>query len=150
MTLGVTRKQLTHWRGLLDAERADGEIPLPAVDTIVMQDDGEPAILLIAPGILPGLDQVFVNVESMPEVEQVALEGLLERLAARSHLRGPLLRVEHLGGLDYAIHGVAPHDSVRLSELPEEDQALAWRALDFIAKLSQRFPDVQASTPRVA
>lgn len=144
---------LQQWEELVKQEETTGHIPLPAVDTVMLEADRAPTIVLVDPNVIPGATHIFVHVEKMAPADRVALQGLLhalkEVLENRAVLHS-LSAVYHLGGLDYSLCGARQDEVVRLQDLSVTDQSLIWGLLHALASLGARYPDSEASTPKMA
>lgn len=137
------------WEILLHDGDESGEITLPAVDTIRLDEMQPPVILIIAPDVAPDGVNVFVRpVEQIPEADRLTILGLLEALADEARnagVVGQLTAVIHLGGFDYELHG----SNVRtLGELDTRQRTIIWALLQAIAQIGQQYPDIPASTVR--
>src|SRR5687767_9703230 len=95
-------KAASPWERMRERVAETGEIALPAVSSIHLAEDGQASIVLIAPHLVPGVDEVFVQNEGLPPADQVTLDGLLEVLRTIVADRvGRLASVWHAEDLDY-------------------------------------------------
>src|SRR5579863_8372928 len=108
MVSHVSRDRLTSWKQLVKAEVQSGEIPLPIVESIVIDEDRPPTIVLLADNVVPGATDVFVATETLPDVTRATLDALLlalEQVARTSDvLSSRLQAVYHEGTLAYELH----------------------------------------------
>ena len=128
MVTPVTRDTATDlWEQLISREDEDGEIPLPAVDSIILDEDRAPAIVLLAPDTVPGAVNVFMRTEAMETGDQLMLEvflaGLQTLLQQAGKATGAPRSIWHHGGLDYEFHfggKVVGKEVIQLSDLPRD------------------------------
>jgi hypothetical protein len=152
MATRVSRDNPTNlWKELVSREDEEGEIPLPAVDSIILDGDGVPAIVLLAPDTVPGAVNVFMRTEAMETGDRLMLEvflaGLQTLLRQAGKATGALRSVWHSGGLDYEFHlggQVVGKEVIQLSDLPRDARPVAWSLLRAIAYLGARYPDLEA------
>ncbi|MBI4492724.1 MAG: hypothetical protein HY690_08045 [Chloroflexi bacterium] len=137
---------------MVKQEEATGHIPLPAVDSIRRDSDRAPVVVLVDPNAIPGAIHVFVRTEEMTPADRMAFYSLLqmlERVLGSTTPIRSLTAVSHPGGLDYSFCGSLPGEVVELRDLPESLRPLLWGLLHAIASLGVRYPDIEASTPRI-
>ena len=139
------------WETLISQEQEAGAIPLPAVDSIVLDADHLPTIWLLVPEGTPGSPSALVNVGDMGPGDRLTLEIFvrnLERLIVdrTGKVSGPLRAVWHLGGLDYEFDFA--DGRVQLTYLPAGLRHVAWTILRAIACIGEHNIDVEASVPR--
>jgi hypothetical protein len=150
MAIPVLPSGIAGWDELVRREADTGEIPLPAVESIVLDGTSEPAVTLIAPGLVPGGSHVFVDVGRMPPADRVTLETLLALLKDESGLPSErITAVQHSGGLAYELVGPGFEPAAQWEEIPPPTRPVLWSILHTIAELGVRYPDREASTPQV-
>jgi hypothetical protein len=140
------------WDALMTHESEAGEIPLPAVDSIILDEGRLPAIWLIVPEGTPGTPTALVDVEGMGLGDRLTLETFLRNLErllidrTEGKITGRLYAVWHLGGLDYEFHFTG--GEVPLNYLPPGLWQAAWTMLRAIACIGEHSINVEASVPR--
>lgn len=141
---------VTSWQELLRHERETGEIPLPAVDSVVFGDVGDPVVSLIAPDLVSDSSSVFVDLARMPSADRVTLDFLLALLRHESGLpTEQVAAIYHSGGLAYELSGPSHQSAVQWGDLPEATRPVIWSILHAVAKLGAQYPDWETSSPRV-
>jgi hypothetical protein len=132
------------WSVLVEREKATGQIPLPAVDTLTLSPGAPPVLALLAPEVIPGTLHVFVDTTAMSETDQVILDTqlrLLDGIAQQIGVTGELRVIAHAGGLDYDLVG---EKTIRLQDVDTANQAAIWAILQIIAMVGSKYPDRQA------
>lgn len=140
------------WVTLISRESQSGEIPLPAVDSIVIDAERLPMIWLIVPEGTPGDPSALVNVKGMGPGDRLTLEIFLRNLEGliidnSEKVTAPLQAVWHLGGVEYEFHFA--DGKLELSDLTPGIQQAAWTMLRAIACIGEHNIDIEASIPHV-
>lgn len=135
------------WQHLVEWEAQTGQIPLPVLDTLLLDPARRQitALALVSRTLEPHASHVQVRHDQMAPEDAVLVHGLLNAIEQVSECR-PLARVYHLGGLDFVIAG--PEREVSTAEMDEEKQMTLWALLRALALVAEQYPDRSASLPR--
>lgn len=139
---------IEHWRDLLRIEEKTGQIPLPALDSLLWENGRPLNIALVAPGIAPESPHVFVDLARMPPALLLTVGAILQVLTRQvattaTPESADLVAILHQGGLGYEFH-FATGPAVELRSLPASEQALAWAMLEAITLIAAQYPDLSA------
>lgn len=143
-TLAFREGAIARWREWRKQEEDTGEIPLPALDSVIRDSARSPVMSLIAPGLVPGVTSVFVDVDGMSFAARAATEAILDAIEARLG-GGRLAAILHQGGFGYEFH-FADGRGVDLFEFSEDDQIALWGLLQSLVAIGSAYPDVAASS----